>query len=352
MPLLSSALSTRSQHHLFQEPAGSEHSAREDGTQEQGVQETLQASSDNTEVQEPVVPDSNSEELPRVPKYPIVTILPRPSALFNSRTVAHLQPHLPPYQSSFWTDACLRGPKPANVNGLCGLCVVHRRFDKGNPSDRDFAVTWWQSCFVTRNVHQVGHAEMLAVAQALEMAVDQCERISGAVVTKARKKCEIEEIKRRAATIHWPMPKVVNVFKYSSQALESLDCCWLSNRTPSRRSPMTHAIELIEALSALGVRVHLQWVPGHTGDVRNRWAHEGARNALKPQFHGRKVYTKKVHLVQRKPYKDKSCNMLLHQHFNENNLSMQQNGETVTVETIIPEDAPSAIELERNDLLR
>lgn len=64
---------------------------------------------------------------------------------------------------------------------------------------------------------------------------------------------------------------------------------------------------MIEALSDLGVRAHLQWVPGHAGDVRNCWAREGARNALKPQFHRRKVYTKKVHRVHRKLYKDRSA---------------------------------------------
>ena len=64
---------------------------------------------------------------------------------------------------------------------------------------------------------------MLAVAQFLEMAVDQCERISGTVVTKARLKMPrvAEEIKRRAATIAWPMPTVVNVFTDSQQVLNS-----------------------------------------------------------------------------------------------------------------------------------
>ncbi|KAJ4510447.1 hypothetical protein HRR83_007473 [Exophiala dermatitidis] len=259
------------------------------------------------EVQEPSERDLISEEQLQIPTRPLVTILPRENALLSSQTAAHLQPHLPPYEWSFWTDACLRGPKPVKLDG-CGFCVVHRRLDNSNPGDRDFAITWWQSCFVARNVHQIGHAEMLAVAQALEMAVDQCERISGTVVTKAKIKRPgvAEDIKRRAATIPWPMPKAVSVFTDSQQVLDSIDSCWLSGRTPARRSPMRHANAMIEALSDLGVRVHLQWVPGHAGDVRNRWAHEGARNSLKPQYHGRKVYTRKVHRVHRRRHKDRT----------------------------------------------
>ena len=69
---------------------------------------------------------------------------------------------------------------------------------------------------------------------------------------------------------------------------------------------MMHANAMIEAFSDLGVRVHLQWVPGHAGDVRNRWAHEGARNALKPQHHERKVYTRKVHRVHWRRHKDRT----------------------------------------------
>jgi ribonuclease HI len=304
---LSSNLWVEDQHHLSQELAGSENSSREDQTREQAVQDKGDAKSDNMEVQEPSEPDIISEEQLQVPTRPVVTISPRANALLSSQIATRLQPHLPPYEWSFWTDACLRGPKPVKLDG-CGFCVVHRRLDNSNPSDGDFAITWWQSCFVARNIHQIGHAEMLAVAQALEMAVDQCERISGTVVTKARMKMPgaAEEIKRRAATIAWPMPKVVNVFTDSQQVLDSLDCCWLSGRMPGRRSPMRHANAMIEALSDLGVRVHLQWVPGHAGDVRNRWAHEGARNALKPQFHGRKVYTRKVHRVHWRRHKDRT----------------------------------------------
>ena len=107
------------------------------------------------------------------------------NALLSSQIAARLQPHLQPYEWSFWTDACLRGPKPVKHDG-CGFCVVHCRFDNSHPSDGDFAIAWWQSCFVARNVHQIGHAEMLTMAQALEIVVDQCERISGTVVTRAR----------------------------------------------------------------------------------------------------------------------------------------------------------------------
>lgn len=147
------------------------------------------ANSDNMEVQEPCEPDLISEEQLQIPARPLVTILPRENALLNSQTAALHQPHLPLYEWSFWTDACLRGPKPVKLDG-CGFCVVHRRLENSNPSDRDFAIIWWQRCFVARNVCQIGHAEMLAVAQALEMAVDQCERIAGIVVTKARIKCQ------------------------------------------------------------------------------------------------------------------------------------------------------------------
>ena len=169
-----------------------------------------------------MIPISSLEEQLQVLTTPMVTILPREDALLSSQIAARLHPLLPPYEWSFWTDACLRGPKPVKLNG-CGFCVVHHRFDNGDPSDRDFAIKWWSSCFVARNIHQIGHAEMLAVAQALEMAVDQSERISGTVVTKARLKMPgaPEEIKRRAAAIAWPMPKVVKVFTDSQQVLDS-----------------------------------------------------------------------------------------------------------------------------------
>lgn len=307
MPIPSSSLWFEDRHHLSQELAGSGNSPTEDQTREQALRNTEDAKSDNMEVQEPSEPDLISEEQLQVSTMPVVTILPRANALLSSPIAARLQPHLPPYEWSFWTDACLRGPKLVKLRG-CGFCVVHRRLDNSKPSDRDLAITWWQSCFVARNVHQIGHAEMLAVAQSLEMAVDQCKRISGSVVTKARikKPGAAKEIKRRAATIPWPMPKVVNVFTDSQQVLGSLGRCWLSGGTPGLRSPMRHANAMIEALSDLGVRVHLQWVPGHVSDVRNRWAHEGARNALKPQFHGRKVYMRKVHRVHRRCNKDRT----------------------------------------------
>lgn len=175
------------------------------------------------------------------------------------------------------------------------------------PSDQDFAIKWWESCFMARRINQIGHAEMIAVAQALEMAVDQCERISGTVVTKARIKMpgKAEEIKSQADAIPWPMPKLVSVFTDSQQVLSSIDTCWRSGRWPGNRSPMKRANEMIEALGDLGVRVHLQWVPGHSGDLRNRWAHEGARNALKPQHHTRKTCTKRVHRVSRRCHKDR-----------------------------------------------
>lgn len=69
---------------------------------------------------------------------------------------------------------------------------------------------------------------------------------------------------------------------------------------------MRHANVMMEALIDLGVRVHLQWIPGLASDVRNRWAYEGARNALKPQFHGRKVDMSKVYRVHRRLYKDRT----------------------------------------------
>lgn len=235
-----------------------------------------------------------------------MTILPREDALLNSQNAALLQPQEPLSEWSFWTDACLRGPKPVKLEG-CGFCVVHRRLDNSHPSDQDFGIKWWESCFVARGINQIGHAEMIAVAQALEMAVDQCERISGTVVTKASIKMpgKAEKIKSRAATIPWPMPKLVSVFTDSQQVLSSIDTCWRSGRWPGNRSPMRHANEMIEALGDLGVRVHLQWIPGHSGDLRNRWAHEGARSALKPQHHSRKTFTKKVHRVFRRCHKDR-----------------------------------------------
>ena len=206
----------------------------------------MSARSDNMEVQEPSGPDLISEEQLQVPTGPVVTISPEANALVSSQRAARLQPQLPPYEWSFWTDACLRGPKPVKLD-KGGFCVVHHRLGNSNPSDGDLPITWWQSCFVARNIHDIEHAEMLAVAHALEMAVDQCERIFISVATKARMKRPgvAEEIKRRAATIAWPMPKVVNVFTDSQQALNSLDSCWLSGRVPARQSPMRHANAMI-----------------------------------------------------------------------------------------------------------
>lgn len=187
--LPSSYLWVEDQHRLPHDLAGSDNSSREYQTREQAVQESGDAKSDNMECLEPSGPDLILEEQPRIPTRPLVTILPRENALLGSQTAARLQPHLPLDEWSFWTDACLRGPKPIKLDG-CGFCVVHRRLDNSNPSDRDFSITWWQSCFVARNVHQIGHGAMLAVAQALEISVDQCERISGTVVTKARMKSQ------------------------------------------------------------------------------------------------------------------------------------------------------------------
>jgi hypothetical protein len=121
----------------------------------------------------------------QVPTKPLVTILPWEDALFNSQTTARLLPHLPPYEHSFWTDSVLCGPRPSRIKG-CGLSIVHRRLDKSSPETRDFAILWEQELFVARNVHDHGRSQMLAVVQALAMAVDQCERISGIPVTKAR----------------------------------------------------------------------------------------------------------------------------------------------------------------------
>jgi hypothetical protein len=116
---------------------------------------------------------------------------------------------------------------------------------------------------------------MLAVLQALTMAGDQCERISGIPVTKARIKQPgaAAQLKRCAATSPWciwPMPKVVNVFTSSQSLLKSIACCWGSGWQPGRQSPLRRVNELIEALMALGVRVHLQWVPGIVHDARLR----------------------------------------------------------------------------------
>ena len=146
---------------------------------------------------------------------------------------------------------------------------------------------------------ELEHAKMFAVAQVLELAAEQCERISGTAVTEGRIKTPgaAQKIKCEAATIIWPMPKVVNIFADSQQVLRSLNSCYLSGDMPIRQTPTRYANTTIKALSDLGVRVHLQWIPGVISDLRYRWAHEGARNALKPQYHGRKVYMTKVHRV-------------------------------------------------------
>lgn len=102
------------------------------------------------------------------------------------------------------------------------------------------------------------------------------------------------------------MPKVVNVFTDSQQVLNAIESCWRSGRMPGRRSLMTHANAMIEALGNLGVRVHLQWLTGLAGDPHNRWAHEGAKYALRPEYHGRKIHTTRIHRVHRRCHKDRS----------------------------------------------
>ncbi|KAI1610682.1 hypothetical protein EDD36DRAFT_467738 [Exophiala viscosa] len=290
-------------HHLSQELAVFENSPRD---QEQAVQEIQHENSGSIEVLQPV-----AEIQLRHPARPLVTIVPRENALLSSQTAARLQPHLPPYEWSFWTDASLPSHKVAYAVKLagCGFCVVHRRLDNSKPSDRDFATTWWQSCFVARNVHRIGDGEMLAVAQALAMAVDQCKRISVTVVNSATNEMPglMDGRERQAANDSWPMPKVVNIFTDDRKVLDSIDTCWLSGREPGPRSPMRHANAMIRALSDFGVRVHLQLVPGHSTDVHNRWAHEGARNALHPQYHVQKVCTtERKPRPHRRPHKDET----------------------------------------------
>lgn len=58
---------------------------------------------------------------------------------------------------------------------------------------------------------------MLAVARALEMAVKQCERISGTSCHQGKN----DEV-RQAATIAWPMLKMVNVSTDSQQVFDPL----------------------------------------------------------------------------------------------------------------------------------
>ncbi|KAK5026603.1 hypothetical protein LTS07_007537 [Exophiala sideris] len=274
---------------------------------EQMVQVIEHENSGSIEVQEPVVSEIQLQH----PARPLVTIVPRENALLSSQTAARLLPHLPPYEWSFWTDASLPGPrrpKPIKLAG-CGFCVVHRRLDNSKPGDRDVATTWWQSCFVARNVHKIGDGEMLAVAQALAMAVDQCKRISSTVVDRAGINMPgmAEVIKCQVISDPWPMPKVVNIFTDDRKVLDCINTCWLSGREAGLRSPMRHANAMIERLSDFGVRVHLQLVPGHSSDIHNRWAHEGARNALNPQYNVQQVCTtKRQPRAHRRPHKDET----------------------------------------------
>ncbi|KAK7892577.1 hypothetical protein LTR67_007674 [Exophiala xenobiotica] len=318
-----SSIPIEDQHHLSRELTGcSENPSRADQAREQTVQETEDENPDSMDVQEgePGEPDLDldldldliSENLPvpqqlqvqvQVPTKALVTILPWEDALFNSQTTARLLPHLPPYEHSFWMDSVLCGPRPSRIKG-CGLSIVHRRLDKSSPETRDFAILWEQELFVARNVHDHGRSQMLAVVQALAMAVDQCERISGIPVTKARIKepgaaAELKRCAAKSPWCIWPMPKVVNVFTSNQSALNSIACYWGSDWQPGRRSPLCRVNELIEALMALGVRVRLQWVPGVVHDARLRWPRGGARNALKPQYQNSRALTGRGKPVRR-----------------------------------------------------
>jgi hypothetical protein len=226
-----SSIPIEDQHHLSGELTGfSENPPRADQTREQTVLETEDENPDSMDVQEgepgehdldlDLDLDLISENLPvpqqlqvqvQVPTKPFGDHLTWEDALFNSQTTARLLPHLPPYEHSFWTDSVLCGPRPSGIKG-CGLSVVHRRLYKSSPETRDFAILWEQELFVARNIHDKGHGQMLAVLQALTMAVDQCERISGIPVTKARIKqpgaaAQLKRCAVRAPGVSGPCPR-------------------------------------------------------------------------------------------------------------------------------------------------
>ena len=311
MPSPPSNLGVEDQHNLSQELEASKNPSREDQTPDQAAQQTGHTESEYTEVQEPGESYLDSKEQPPAATELTVTFLPPANALHNSRIAARLLPHLPPYEWSFWTDHTLKRAKRTNFQG-CAFCVVHRRLDNSNPGTPGFATRWWQSCFVAHSVHQKTSAGMFAIGEALAMAVDQCERISGIVFTKARIEMPgaAEEIKRNAATIPWPMPKVVNIFTANQEVLDLLRSCWPFGCMPARESRMRHTILMIRALSDLGVKVHLQWIPNLAGDIRDRWAHEGAHYALRRQCNRRRVNKMQVRRVYQRAQKDKPVTRL------------------------------------------
>lgn len=83
-----------------------------------------------------LLPPQEQLHPPLAPNPLTVTISPRDQALATSKAAGLLQPHLPPYEWCFWTDALLYGPKPFKLAG-CGFCVVHRLLDKINPDGLD-----------------------------------------------------------------------------------------------------------------------------------------------------------------------------------------------------------------------
>ena len=323
--------------------AGPENSDNEQHQQWQGI---MGATSGNTEVEPMSRSDFESSRQQGFTDHGVVTILTQEEALDFSHRAAHLKPHLPPYEISLWIAACFRGPKSTRRHRLCGFGVVHHRWDEGRPNSRDKDVTWLQSGFVVPKVDDIWVAEMLAVQQALSMAVKQCERISGTVVTKAWRKCEIEEVKRRAASIHQPLPKVVNVFTHSISVLHSLDPCNDSNTTPGRRSPLGRANTLIAALRLLGVQARLSWIPSHAGDIYyQEWL--GPSKCLvcsESTLAQSESISKTVHRVERRRRKDKSNMEPSKSDPYHGKAEKQQSNELGDDETIVAKNGPSETE--------
>ena len=226
-----------------------------------------------------------------------VTIASPPDALQQSQAAATIPD---PLSWSFWIAGCKR-KLTAGALPRRGFAVVHQRLGH---AQSDEAQHYWQDSFVARSSQHVS-STMLALAKALEIAVDHCERKSGAPVTIGRIKMGgmAERLKQESVAIRWPMPNEINIFMDNARVIQSFESCWKSDSL-TKASGMRAVGILIEALNQLNVKVRIQWVPDDGTDERNRWAHAGARLALAPKtMYGRKVRTRKTHRVSRRALK-------------------------------------------------
>ncbi|KPI41686.1 uncharacterized protein AB675_9366 [Cyphellophora attinorum] len=175
-----------------------------------------------------------------------------------------------PHVRPFWTATyCLTGQTSMLTPGSrCGFGIVYQSLN-GNDNDNDN--TWWQDSFVDRSPGPASsvQASILAILNALRIALDQCERAS-----------DPDEPRSTRLT----MPETITIFAESATALARIDAAWHdpSMHFLGRASYLRGLVQTIRSLGALGVKVQLCTSLGTREDPRHRWARRAARKALQP----------------------------------------------------------------------